>query len=171
MSWVRDPPGHPLGAEDMEKVLTIRDHAQARYRWATGALMGKFLEGLREGKLLGARCPGKCGRILLPPRGFCELDFVKVSEVVEVKDTGTVETFSISYLDTDARRIQDPIYVGVVSIDGASPKMGLMHFFSEVSKETLSIGMKVKAEWRPPEERKGSINDIRYFRPLRPGEG
>src|SRR5207245_3986398 len=87
-----------------------------------------------------------------------------------VHDTGTIETFSVSYLDTDAKRITEPILVGVVSLDGASPKMGMMHYFGEMTKEEIRIGMRVKAEWKPPTERRGSVLDIRYFRPLREGE-
>ncbi len=171
MGWTEQPPGHPLEAEEMQKVLTFADRPAARYRWSTGKILGQFLEGLRDGKILASRCPGKCGRIMVPPRSFCELDYVRVAEMVPVRDTGAIETYSISYLDTDARRIQEPILVGVVSIDGASPKMGLMHYFSEVTRESIHIGMKVKAEWRPQEERTGSVTDIRHFRPLRPGEG
>ncbi|MBI4416307.1 MAG: OB-fold domain-containing protein, partial [Euryarchaeota archaeon] len=88
-----------------------------------------------------------------------------------VKDTGTIETYSISYIDLDARRIEEPVYVGVMSVDGASPKMGLMHYVGEVTPETIRIGMRVKAVWKPPAEREGSVLDIRYWRPLKGGEG
>ena len=60
--------------------------------------------------------------------------------------------------------------MGVVSLDGASPKMGMMHYFGEMTKDEIQIGMKVKAVWKPPEEREGSVLDIRYFRPLKEGE-
>jgi len=30
--------------------------------------------------------------------------------------------------------------------------------------------MRVKAEWKQPADRRGSVLDIRYFRPLREGE-
>jgi hypothetical protein len=86
---------------------------------------------------------------------------------VYLKDTGTVETFSISYIDPDARRIKEPILIGVISIDGASPKHGFMHYFGEMKPEDLRIGMKVKAVWKPKRERRGAITDIKYFKPLR----
>jgi uncharacterized OB-fold protein len=41
-----------------------------------------------------------------------------------------------------------------------------MHLLGEVKPEDLRIGMKVKAAWKLPEEREGSILDIRYFRPF-----
>ena len=66
--------------------------------------------------------------------------------------------------------MRDPILVGVVSLDGASPKMGMMHYFGEMTKDEIRIGMRVKAAWKPREDRHGSVLDILYFRPLRGGE-
>jgi uncharacterized OB-fold protein len=100
---------------------------------------------------------------------FCEWCYGPTNEWIYLKDTGTVETFSISYLDPDALRIKDPILVGVVSIDGASPKHGFMHYFAEMKPEELHIGMRVKAVWKKKEERTGSIRDIKYFKPLKEG--
>jgi uncharacterized OB-fold protein len=101
---------------------------------------------------------------------FCEDCFRPTDEWIFIQDTGTIETFSVSYLDTDAKRIVEPILVGVVSLDGATAKMGMMHFFGEMTKDEIRIGMRVKAEWKPARERQGSVLDIRYFRPLREGE-
>jgi uncharacterized OB-fold protein len=101
---------------------------------------------------------------------FCEECFRPTDAWTYVKDTGTIETYSISYIDLDAKRIKDPVYVGVVSVDGASPKMGIMHYFGEVTPDTIKIGLRVKAVWKPPHEREGSVLDIRYWRPLREGE-
>ncbi len=56
--------------------------------------------------------------------------------------------------------------MGVISIDGASEKMGFMHYLGEVEEKDLAIGMKVKAVWKPAKEREGAITDIRYFKPV-----
>lgn len=105
-------------------------------------------------------------QILFPPRMFCEDCFTPTNEWVHVKDTGMIQTYSISYLDTDARRIKDPVYVRVLSVDGASELQGMMHYFGEVSEKTIKIGMKVKAKLKPKKERSGSILDIENFRPF-----
>src|SRR5207244_13564885 len=47
------------------------------------------------------------------------------SEWVKLKETGTVNTFSVSYVNVDASRREDPILVAVVEIDGASRGMGI----------------------------------------------
>ena len=163
-------PGIELSNEDLmgRKVTQTRYHPRAQFSWAAGEAMSRFLNELKEGRLIGRECK-HCDKILFPPRMFCEQCFKPTSRWVYVKDTGTIQTFSISYLDKDAKRITDPIFVGVVSIDGASEKMGIMHYFGEVTKDTIRIGLKVKAKWKPEGERVGSILDIEYFRPLKEG--
>lgn len=158
-------PGTPLSSKDIEegKVAKTEWRPEAKYAWSTGESIGRFLAELKEGRLVGRRCD-KCQRVLFPPRSFCEDCFARTGDFVELKETGTVETFSISYLDTDARRLKEPIYVGVVSIDGASEKMGFMHYLGEIEVEPR-IGMRVKAVWKPKKEREGAITDIKYFKP------
>ncbi|HYY48425.1 MAG TPA: Zn-ribbon domain-containing OB-fold protein [Thermoplasmata archaeon] len=165
-------PGTELTAADLleGKVTQARFRPNAKYSWAAGEAMSRFLEELRNGRLVARTC-ASCKRILFPPRMFCEECFRPTDAWTVIRDTGTIETFSVSYLDTDAKRIQEPILVGVVSLDGASPKMGMMHFFGEMTKDEIRIGMRVQAAWKPPAERRGSVLDIRYFRPLREGEG
>src|SRR3989475_5176443 len=102
---------------------------------------------------------------------FCGGCYRPTDAWVHLRDAGPFETYSVSCLDTDARRITEPILVGVVSIDGASPKMGMMHYFGEMAKDEIRIGMRVKAKWRGPRDRGGGGLDIAYFRPLREGEG
>ena len=152
------------------EVLQTSWRVKSEYRWDTGVAVGRFLAGLKEGKIPGVQC-SDCGRTLLPPRAFCELCFVPLHRWVELKDTGVVNTFSVSYVNWDATRRQTPEVPAVIEVDGASPGMGMLHLLGEVGDdldailEVVKIGMKVEAVWRPPEEREGSITDIRYFRP------
>ncbi len=164
-------PGKELSSEEFYsgKVTGVRSRPDAKYAFSAGEAMSRFLEELQKGKFIARTCNG-CDRILFPPRMFCEECFRPTDEWRYIRDTGTIETFSVSYLDKDAKRITEPILVGVVSLDGASPKMGMMHYFGEMTKDQIRIGMRVKAVWKPPEERRGSVLDIRYFRPLREGE-
>ena len=54
----------------------------------------------------------------------------------------------------------------MIEIDGASTLHGFMHMLGEVDPKKVKIGMRVKAVWKPADERVGSINDILYFKPL-----
>jgi uncharacterized OB-fold protein len=138
-----------------------------QYAWALGPAMSKFLLGLKDGKILGRKCR-KCDRVLVPPRMFCDWCYGPTDEWIELPDTGIIETFSIAYLDADARRVKEPILMGVIDIDGANEHHGFMHFFGGCKPEKLKIGMKVQAVWKPKKEREGSIRDILYFKPYRP---
>ena len=168
-------PGTHVSGKDIaqKKIAYTWWEPEVQYSWSLGPAMSKFLMGLKDGTILGRMCR-KCRRVLVPPRMFCEHCYGPTDEWVELPDTGTVQTFSISRLDPDARRItkkKDYILIGVISIDGASEKHGFIHYFGEMKHEELKIGMKVKAVWKPAKEREGAITDIRYFKPLKKGGG
>lgn len=161
-------PGKELGphALDDGEVLITHQLADLKYSWASGEAVGRFLTELKNGKIIARKCD-KCGRILVPPRMFCEDCFRDTDEWVYVKDTGSINTYSIAHVGTDAHRLAEPLYVAVISIDGASDLMGFLHVLNEVTEKEIKVGMKVQAVWKPSNERVGSILDIRYFRPIR----
>ena len=164
---MKELPGTPLSRKELksDKVITFEWRPNAKYAWSAGIAYGRFLDELKEGRIIGRRC-SRCERILVPPRMFCEQCFVATDEWVYVKDTGTVNTFSLSYLDADANRIKDPILVAVIDIDGASPGIGILHLLGNVDPEKIDVGMKVKAVWKPAEEREGSVTDILFWEPM-----
>ncbi len=156
-----------LSEEDFEteQVLFETWVPQARYAWDAGIAIGRYLAELKAGRLVGVHCPS-CGRILVPPRMFCQDCFVSTDGFVPLQDTGTVITFSICHIRWDMVRLEHPLIPAVIAIDGASPGMGILHLLGEVDPKAVRIGMRVQAVWKPPEEREGAITDIRYFKPL-----
>ncbi len=150
-------------------VLTMPCNPKLQYSWDTGQAVGRYLDGLKEGKLIGKKCGG-CNRIMIPPRMFCELCFKDTGDWVELEDTGKVNTFSICHVNWDASRLPQgalPHLPAVIEIDGASEGMGILHVLGEADPKEIKIGMKVKAVWKTANERAGAITDIRYFKPLR----
>jgi len=158
-------PGVPLRQDDIDsgRVLSVAYHPRAKYSWTTGIAIGKFLEGLKEGKIIGTRCT-HCRRVVVPPRVFCELCFQPTKDWVDLPDTGIINTFSISYIATDTTRLKKPIIPAVIELDGTS-QAGFLHIIGDAQPESLRIGMRVKAIWSEQAERKGSITDIKYFKP------
>ena len=167
-SRVKDYRGTEIQSQDVEqgKVLGTDYRTALRYSWTSGVAISRFLDGLKKGELWARRCR-KCRRIMIPPRMYCEEDFRPTDDWVRVQDTGTVNTFSISYVNNDASRREKPILVAVVEIDGASPEMGILHLLDEVRPEDVKVGMAVEAVWKPEGDRTGAITDIAYFRPRR----
>ena len=160
-------PGVYLKESDFrdKKVLFNQWYPNAQYNWDAGVAIGRYLEELKQGRLVGVHCR-KCDRTVIPPRTFCEWCFRPMDDWVHLPDTGTVNTFSLCYVTWDMRTLDDPEIPAVIDIDGTSPPVGIMHKLGGLDPKAVSIGMKVQAVWKPPEEREGSILDIKYFQPL-----
>ena len=159
--------GRALKEDDIErqKVLSVAYQPKAKYAWATGIAIGRFLNGLKAGEILGTRCED-CGRVVVPPRIFCEWCFKRTDSWVKLPDTGVVNTFSVSYITTDTTRVKTPIIPAVIGIDSTT-NAGFLHLISGAEPHEVRIDMRVKAVWLEATERKGSITDIKYFAPLR----
>ena len=147
------------------KPITIRDEISIRYAWTAGMAGTRFFTELRDnGRIMGTKC-AKCGRVMVPPRIFCERCFTDDVEWVEVGKTGVIQTFAESYLATMGKRLKEPWMLGIIKLDNSDG--GLIHYLGEAKPEDLKIGMKVEAVLKPKEEREGSILDIKYFRPIK----
>ena len=78
--------------------------------------------------------------------------YIDVMKVMRQNDS-TMESATLAY-----QAVQE-ITEGEIVRQGAE-KLGIT-----VSKDEIKIGMKVKAVWKPENERTGSITDIKYFKP------
>ena len=167
-SKVSDYPGKEVELAEISagKYLVTNYETALKYSWTSGVAVSRFLDGLKAGELWARRC-NSCGRTMIPPRMYCEECFRPNDEWVRVKDTGTVNTFSISYVNSDASRRDTPILVSVVDIDGASANMGILHLLGDVRPEDVRVGLKGRAVWKTTAERTGARTDIRYFAPLK----
>jgi uncharacterized OB-fold protein len=163
--------GTALRSSDIKKgkVLSTAWEPDLAYAWDDGVAIGRYLAELKEGRIIGRACH-KCRRIMIPPRMFCELCFRPSDEWIQLKDTGTINTFSIVHVNWDASRRKPgelPLIPAVIEIDGATKGMGIMHMLGEVDPKDIKVGMKVKAVWKKPDEREGAVTDILYFKPVR----
>ncbi|MBU0505600.1 thiolase domain-containing protein [bacterium] len=143
-----------------------------RYSWDNGYALTTYLDGFKNGKIRGSKC-SSCGRMMIPARSFCELCNLKaVEDYYDLPDSGTIETFTLSHVDWDSSMLPDGQInmFAVISIDGAAKKMGLVHRLGDVDPKDVKIGMRVKAVWKPENEREGNVLDLKYFRPLKDGE-
>jgi len=147
------------------KPLTISAEIQVPYNYAVGLAGSRFLTELRDnGKFMATKC-NKCGYVMMPPRIFCEECFVDDVEWVEVSSKGVIQTFAVSYMSPDGKRLKDPWMLAIVKLDKSDG--GLVVRLGEVNPDDVKIGMKVEAVLKPENQRVGSILDIQYFRPVK----
>jgi uncharacterized OB-fold protein len=136
-------------------------------RYTAGIAGERFFREIQEnGRFLGTVCT-LCGITYVPPRLYCERCFDHLDEWVEVPPTGRVYTFTTVHLDLDGNPLPGPRIIAFVQLDGADG--GLIHYVGEAEPEDICIGTRVEAVFKDKEERKGSIQDIAYFRPVATG--
>jgi uncharacterized OB-fold protein len=133
------------------------------YRIDAGPSRSRFLRGLVDGRIQGERC-ASCGQVYLPPRGVCPVDGVPTEEQVELPHTGTVTTFCVVNIKFSPRAPELPYVCAQVLIDGAhTPLFGLI---AGVPAREVRMGMRVRAVFVPPEERRPTMESIKWFEPL-----
>lgn len=160
--------GTPLDEKTLKrgKTFSVTYEPRLRYGWDTGQAISRYLAELKEGRLIARSCR-KCGRVMIPPRMFCERCFRPTDEWVYVKDTGKILTFSLCYVSWDVRRLKQPEIPAVIEIDGASPGMGILHVVKKIAPGKVRIGMAVRAVWKAKAKRTGSVTDITYWQPIK----
>lgn len=135
------------------------------YSYTFGVAGERFFREIKDNaKFLGAKCQD-CNLTYVPPKMYCERCFAKLEEWLEVANTGTVHTYTVAYVDINGARLDKPVILAMVNIDGAHG--GLVHKLGEVKPDKVSIGMKVKAVFKDKAKRTGGILDIEYFKPAK----
>ena len=133
-----------------------------RYEHTASPGESAYLRGLAEGRLLGQRCQ-VCGQVYVPPRGTCPADGVPMAEDVELPDTGTVTTFSVVNVGYPGQRVTPPYVAAAVLLDGAD--IAFQHLVLGCDASEVRMGMRVRAVWKPPEERATMGASISHFAP------
>jgi uncharacterized protein len=129
------------------------------YTRSTGPILGTFLGGLRAGKVLGVRA--RDGRVLVPPQEYDPVTSADLTEMVEVGQVGTVESWSWNDQPFDGQPLDRPFAWALVRLDGADTPM--LHALDVGSPDEVSIRMRVAIRWAT--EREGTIHDIACFVP------
>jgi uncharacterized protein len=128
------------------------------YTRTTGPVIGPFLTGLRDGRILGNRCGD---RVLCPPLEYDpETSEPLAPEFVEVGPGGTVRSWTWVAHPTPKHPFDHPFAFALIQLDGADTPIA--HAVDAGSMEAMSTGMRVAARYR--DERDGAITDV-YFVP------
>ncbi|MCT9928918.1 OB-fold domain-containing protein [Planotetraspora sp. A-T 1434] len=160
--WKADPVGHITDIECfLPEVTRMVSPVRAEYRVTPGRALTRFLEGVRDGVLIGGRCAA-CDKVYVPYRLSCPSCGSVIEEEVQVADTGTITTFAINNLP-DPRAPQVPFVSAYVLLDRSDTPM--IALVGDVPAHEVRQGMRVRAVWVPPEERTMAMTNIKWFAP------
>jgi hypothetical protein len=161
------PPGEAVKEQEL---IVLRKTISVNQRFATGPVMGKFLKGLMEKKILANKCP-KCGRLQLAPREVCAVCRVEATEWQEVGPKGNLEVIEIVYYaspDPLTGETRETPYGSIhVLLDGCKGNETFWHLLRrdqifQVRESQGGIkGTRLRPVWA--DSRTGSIHDIQYF--------
>ena len=82
-----------------------------------------YNKSLKRGKLLGLKCH-KCGKVTCPPKMACQECGSTDMEVVQLKGSGKVVTFTVSYVPAEGRDAEVPYTIVMVQLDEGPWLMG-----------------------------------------------
>jgi uncharacterized OB-fold protein len=143
----------------------LNEEITLTYRYSLGEVAGKFMAGLRDGKILATRC-SKSGMVYLPPRSFCERSFEKCDSWVEAALEGVVEASTIVVRGFEGSR-PPPVAIAFVRLDGVDS--AIANYVEEidlsdveVAMQTIAVGARVRVKFI--EKPTGSVTDF-YFVP------
>ncbi len=131
----------------------VRQKIRIPFQYTTGRALTRFLQGLAERRIWATRCDG-CGRIYVPPLGFCGRCWQPITEWRELPPHGELLSYTV-------RPGEPPTILGLIRLEGADTQ--LVHYLGEVSEDELERVTRVRVVWN--EDRTGSIRDIAYFAP------
>lgn len=149
--------------DDAVNTQIVSDTISLRYDYALGEVAGKFMDGLRDGKILATRCSKSC-LTYLPPRSYCEQSFEPCDSWVEVSKTGVIEQSTIVVRGYEGKR-KTPVAVAFVRLDGADSAIanyvdGLDYSDLDKAMEHIAPGTKVKVLFS--DKREGRITDFSF---------
>lgn len=150
-------------SEDKTDITMMDAPIYLDYNFTAGSATSRFLHGLKQGVLIGQRCPG-CDAVYVPARGSCARCGVATGEDVALSDKATVESFTIVYIPIPGNPIKPPYIIANVVPDGAN--ISFIHLISECNNEDVRIGQRVQAVWKPESEWTYAMDNIIYFKPI-----
>jgi uncharacterized OB-fold protein len=135
------------------------------FKRTVGPVQSAFLTGLREGILVGVKRSD--GSVMCPPVEYDPDTAAELDQLVELPAEGTVTSWAWISEPRPNNPLDHGFAWALVEIDGAST--GFLHAVDAGDEAAMATGMRVRARFRPREEREGMITDLECFEPI--GEG
>jgi uncharacterized OB-fold protein len=102
-----------------------------------------YNEALKANKLMGLKCQD-CGTVLVPPKLVCRECASSNMEVVELKGTGKIQTFTTCNVAPEGRENEIPYTILLVELDEGPWVMGNLTGTDPAATSMEMIGQRVK---------------------------
>lgn len=153
-------PGRICSNPAVTELRTSETKLEFPYSRTTGPVVGAFLAGLREGKILGIK--GADGRVIVPPPEYDpETGESLGTDLVEVGPGGTVESWTWVGTPLPKHPLKRPFAFAIVKPDGAD--VGMVHAVDAGDAGKMSAGMRVTARFKS--EPTGLVTDLEAWVP------
>ncbi len=164
-----------MNSDDKVKLIRVPHRVTLKWKEPAGLFVNRLFLAMRDKEELWAvKCPS-CQRILFPPEIVCGMCKIRIEDKddnwVKLGNEATVVNF---YKVTGHREIEpttgwhpqgqtfNPI--GLIRPDGGNEWTILAQVLEEMDETKLYPGIRVRAIWKPKEERKGLMSDIKFWR-------
>lgn len=148
----------PDSIADRELVRKVRTPIRLEYVYTPGRALSRYLRAMKNKRILGDTCP-VTGQVFVPPNGVSPLSGTATTDVVELPDTGYVDSFNITRVPIPRRPdLRPPYCCAWIVLDGAS--VGFLGLVIDIAPEEVRIGMRVRAAWKPDDELEESATNI-----------
>lgn len=135
------------------------------YIYTYGLAGEAFFRAVKDkGTFLGARCDA-CDITFVPPKIYCDRCFEELKKFIDVGTVGYVDTFTVSFKNMDGSDKTRPRILAMIKIEGTDG--GIIHYLEGIGIEEVALGLPVQAIFKPKSQRKGGIEDILGFGPLK----
>jgi len=128
------------------EVLSAPNVLEYPYSRTIGAYTGRFMTGLRDGRIEGIRTAA--GRVIVPPTEWDPEtgEPLSLDDFVEVGQSGVVTTWAWVHQPRDKHPLDHPFAWALVRLDGADTAM--LHVVDAADEAAVGTGMRVTVRWR-----------------------
>ncbi len=102
-----------------------------------------YNEALKQNKLLGLKCRA-CGAITVPPKIVCRQCASPDMDVIELKGSGKIRTFTTVFVASEGREDEVPYTIVMVELDDGPWIMGNLEGIDPKEASMELVGKKVK---------------------------
>jgi uncharacterized OB-fold protein len=103
----------------------------------------EYDEALKQNRLLGLKCRS-CGLITIPPKMVCARCAGPDLEVVELKGSGRICTFTTVFVASEGREAEIPYVIVIVELDEGPWIMGNLEGIDPKAATMELVGKRVK---------------------------